>query len=107
MKIVEIDQGIIETTICDNGKVIINRSKDDAPFLKANQEFRNNAVKGWREDLHLVASIPELVIEMWNNELKEKGHRNYNCLARENEKWFIAKLNSSDFAKLRTKEGKI
>jgi len=69
----------------------------------AEQEVNNN----WKGDLHKVASIPLIVIEMWWNELKAQGAVNCNPLHKDNKLFFIAKLNSSDWSNLRTKRGRI
>ena len=109
MKRIEVDPftGITETFIKDGDTIKVNQHQDLQPFIDANQSQRNNCGRGWKEEFHKVASIPPLIIEMWNNELKSLGHKNSNCLSKEHSKWFIAKLNSSDFLKLRTKEGQI
>ena len=75
--------------------------------MDANSIDRNAASTGWKQDFHKVASIPPLVVEMWYNELKAAGYANPNPMAKENNVWLMAKLNSNDFLKLRTKEGNI
>lgn len=101
--------GITETYHKDpmTGQVRINKSQDLQPFINANAIDRSAASSGWKGDFHKVASIPLLVVEMWTNELKAKGYSNPNPMAKENNVWLMAKLNSNDFLKLRTKEGNI
>lgn len=103
------DTGITETFTKDRstGKMVVNYSQDVEPFKTSNMRERSEAGENWKGDFHKVASIPQIVIQMWWNELKAAGHPNPNPLAKENHKWFIAKLNSSEFAALRTKEGNI
>lgn len=98
--------GITETFEKDGDKIHIKQSMDLQPFIDSNHQGRRDN-KGWQGEWHKVASIPPLVIEMWNQELKEHGHTDCNCLSKENKVWFMAKLNNSDFIKLRTKEGKV
>jgi hypothetical protein len=101
--------GITETYHKDpvTGQVRINKSKDLTAGFNQNAIERNAAKSGWKESFHKVASIEPIVIEMWYNELKAAGYSNPNPLASENKMWLIAKLNSRDFQKLRTKEGTI
>ena len=110
-KIVDFDPytGITETFHKDpiTGQVRVNKSQDLSPFMKANAIDRNSVKTGWKEDFHKVASIPPLVVEMWYNELKAAGYSNPNPMAKENNVWLMAKLNNSDFLKLRTKEGNL
>ena len=84
-------------------QTIIQTGQDVAPDLDRNAEERNQKGGGenWKRDFHKVASIPLVVIEQWTKELGD------NPLAKHNRKWFIAKLNSNEFLKLRTKEGRI
>ena len=78
--------------------------QDVQHYLKSNKMERDlNERKGKFSGgmLHKVASIPEVVLADWHKELGA------NPLAKENRNWLIAKLNSSEFAKLRTREGRI
>lgn len=75
--------------------------QDVSACLKRNEDKRSLADTSWKGDLHEVASIPRVVVEQWFRELGA------NPFARENRRWLIAKLNSNEFAKLRTKEGRI
>lgn len=79
----------------------IQTYQDVSTYLKANAEARKNASNGWKGELHEVASIPQNVWNMWWRELGDNpGHpRNRN--------WLAAKLNSNEFLKLRTKEGRM
>lgn len=101
--------GITEAFYKDpiTGKISINKSKDLTNHFNQNATERNNAGTGWKESFHKVASIDTIVIEMWYNELRAAGYSNPNPLAAVNKSWLIAKLNSRDFRKLRTKEGVI
>lgn len=101
--------GITETFYQDpmTGIIKVNKSQQTQALTDINQRQRIDAGTGWKETFHKVASIPLIVIEIWREELKAQGNSDPNPLAKCNEKWFIAKLNSSDFLKLRTKEGVI
>jgi hypothetical protein len=109
-KIVEYDayNGMTETFVKDNmtGEIKINKSQDVSGLFANNLEQRNKS-RGWQGDWHKVASIPEVVVIAWREELKAKGYNNPDPLAKENNVWLMAKLNSKDFIKLRTKEGVI
>jgi hypothetical protein len=108
-RIVDYDaySGITETYHKDpvTGKISVNKSKDLTANFDQNALERNSAKTGWKESFHKVASIDPIVIEMWYNELRAAGYQNPNPLAAENKMWLIAKLNSRDFQKLRTKDG--
>ena len=101
--------GITETFHQDamTGVIKVNKSQDTTQLTNNNHQDKIHSGSGWKGDWHKVASIPLVVIDIWREELKAMGGRDTNPLARSNEKWFIAKLNSSDFLKLRTKEGMI
>ena len=101
--------GITETFYQDpmTGIIKVNKSQDTQKVTDNNKIDRTGSRTGWKEDFHKVASIPLVVIDIWREELKLMGDRDPNPLAKSNEKWFIAKLNSNDFLKLRTKEGVI
>lgn len=110
-KIVDYDAytGITETYYKDpmSNEIKVNKSKDLTLDFNINTIERNSAKTGWKESFHKVASVHPIVIEMWYNELRAAGYPNPNPLAKENKMWLIAKLNSRDFQKLRTKEGVI
>lgn len=101
--------GITETFVQDvmTGEIKVNKSQDAQGLINVNKAERNRSASGWKEDFHKVASIPLVVIELWREELKAMGGRDPNPLAESNKMWFIAKLNSSEFQALRTKEGVI
>ena len=101
--------GITETFYQDpmSGIIKINQSQPIQLLVDINKTERNQAVSGWKETFHKVASIPLIVIDIWREELKAMGNKDSNPLSKANEKWFIAKLNSSDYIKLRTKNGVI
>lgn len=84
-----------------DGTFTIKRSADISQELEFNAIDRNNAQSGWKGDMHKVASIPLIIVEQWWKELGSDP------FSKENRKWLVAKLNSSDFGKLRTKEGNI
>jgi len=109
-RLLDYDQftGIKETFEKDsNGRILIKKSQNIDSLLDLNTAEKNNNDKSFRGDMHKVASIPLIFIEMWWNELKEMGAPNPNPLAKENRAFFIAKINNSDFSKLRTKEGRV
>ena len=111
MAIVDYDPvtGIKETYNKDasSGKIYIKKEQEVESIFTANSQDRIASGSGWKQDFHKVASIPLIVVEMWTNEMKAAGHKNCNPMHKDNNVWLMAKLNSSDFLKLRTKEGKI
>lgn len=82
-------------------KIHIQIVQDVAGYIKANQDQFNVTDKHttWKGDFHKVASIPEVVLAKWQKELGD------NPLKKENESWLIAKLNSREFYRLRTRAG--
>ena len=110
-RLLDVDRftGIVETFKKDEitGKVYVKKHQDVESLLDLNAADRSNTNKSFRGDMHKVASIPLIFIDQWREELKAMGATNVNPLARENKPFFIAKLNSRDWAKLRTKEGRI
>ncbi len=95
--------GIKETFHKEGGKIVIAKSQDVESMLSMNKIDRNNAL-GWKGGMHKVASVPLIVADQWREELKAQG-RNPNPFCNENRLFLTAKLNNSDFQKLRTKEG--
>jgi len=84
-----------------SGKTIIRTSQDVQPLLSSNQAKLNEAGKGWKGDMHHVATIPLAVYNDWWREFGGDP------MAKENQPRTIARLNSSEWGKLRTKEGRI
>jgi hypothetical protein len=100
--------GITETFSKDNGKITINQAKDVEPLMRQIKAERNaNSSTFGKENYHKVATVDNVIIDMWREELKTKGHPDPNPLAAENRVWLIAKLNSRDFSGLKTKDVKI
>lgn len=92
----------------DQGKTVIQRTQNTNAILDANnQEMNGNISTGWKGDMHKVASIPLIIIDMWREELKAKGVTNPDPLHKSNRQYFIAKINSSEWSKLRTKQGRV
>lgn len=92
-----------------NGKVLVVRSQDVAPYLRENQRERNSH-SDWRpyasrrggSNLRKVAEIPNIVVEQW---LKEGVNVFSNDPAMQ--KLVRRKLDSNEFLKLRTMPGKM
>jgi len=85
----------------NDGTFTIQTRQDVDPFLDENAQARSLASGGWKGEMHEVASIPPIVWHMWWKELGDDPG------ARRNRTWLAAKLNSKEFLKLRTKEGKM
>lgn len=106
----EIDRytGIITNTSFDgNGNAVIKETQDIDAIVKETKAKISNESANWTGDMHHVASIPMKVVDAWRQELKAKGVPNPDPLARVNQAFFIAKINSSDFKSFRTKSGRI
>lgn len=89
----------------ENGQLIAGHYQDVEPILEANKAQYNNAESGWRGDIHHVARIPAVFVQMFMNE--------FNCTFQQLmsdpdiQKKIVAKLNSNDHRFLRTKPGVI
>lgn len=108
MRLLEVkDSGIVESMTVIDGKTIIKQSQDIEAVLNDNAIKRNQAQSGWKGDMHHVASIPMIMVSIWNKELKDKGADNTNCLSKENEPFFMGKITDYNYSKFRIKEGRI
>ena len=107
MRDFDLQTGIIETFSKDaiTGKIHIKKEQDVSPFLMANKNEVNNQSSGFKGNMHKMASIPPIVIEMWREDMKAKGYDDCNPLAVSNRKYLLAKLNSAEWNFLRTKQG--
>ena len=103
----DLQTGIIETFTKDSttGKIHIHKEQDVKPFLEDNKRAMALQSGGFKGDMHKMASIPPIVLEMWREDMKAKGYPNPNPIAAENRKYLLAKLNSPDWNFLRTKQG--
>lgn len=102
-EILEVRGDIVETYHYDHatGKSYIGTTQNVQPYLEANEERLKAATKGWKGEIHHIASIPMSIIESWNQELGD------NCLKKEYRPWFMAKIKDRNYSKLRVKGGKI
>ena len=109
MKDLDYQTGILETYSIDkhDGKVKVHKSQDVDPFLAANKQELDRQSSGFKGDMHKMASIPPIVLEMWREDMKKKGYPDTNPLAMCNRKYLLGKLNSPDWNFLRTKQGVI
>lgn len=84
-----------------DGSFTIKTSQDVTGLLKSNGEEIAAAGKGFSREMYKMASIPLVLWHAWWKELgSDPG-------SRQNQKWLKAKLNSNEFLKLRTKEGRM
>ena len=93
--------GVAQYAKRDGDQTIIKTVQDVGPTLRDNEVARQNQTSGFKGDMHHVARIPMALIDKWWKELGD------NPLLPRNRKWLAAKLNSSDFLKLRVKDGTI
>ena len=105
----DVDQqtGIIEKYSKEDGKIKVYKTQDVKPFLAHNSAYKDATGSGFQGDWHRMASIPPIVVEMWTEELKAKGADCCNPVSAQNRKFLLSKLNSSEWAYLRTKQGVI
>ncbi len=90
-----------------DGKIEVYQTQDVKPFLEHNKKFEDATGQGFKGDWHRMASIPPIVIVQWTEELKKHGADCINPLDAKNRKFLLAKLNSPEWNKLRTKQGVI
>jgi hypothetical protein len=109
MRDIDLQTGIIETFHKDSqtGKIQIHKEQDVKPFLEANKASMALQQGGFKGDMHKMASIPPIVLEMWREDMKKTGYPNPNPLAVENRKYLLNKLNDPAWNFLRTKQGVI
>jgi hypothetical protein len=90
------------------GKAVIQKTQDTSAIFDANTRELNGNIDGnWKGDMHKVASVPLIVVDMWREELKAKGAHDTDPLSTNNRSFLIAKINSSEWSKLRTKQGRV
>lgn len=82
-----------------NGQLVVKRVQDTTPYLEENKRARNDFQSRRGAPLRKVAEIPNIVVEQW---LKE----GINIFDRNDAKKVQQKLNSNEFAYLRTSTGK-
>lgn len=102
--------GVKETFHKDQmtGKVTVKKTQDVDAIFKANIDEQNAIGNNtWKGDMHKVASIPLVIWEQWMRELQAAGAQSWDPGHNTNRSFLIAKLNNRDFAKLRTKQGRV
>ena len=88
----------------EDGKSVLSKSQDLSENLRLNKIDRNHSQQA--SNMRKVASVPVIVWEMWGEELKAQG-KNPDPFHKENRVWLIARLNNSDWGKLRTNEDRL
>lgn len=83
----------------EQGKIVVCRSQDVAPYLEANRRERDNFQRRRNAPLRKVAEIPAVVAEQWMK-------MGVNVFDRNHAKKVQALLNSNEYAYLRTSPGK-
>ena len=101
-RILSQSNGVTETFHSTDSGFVIQTTQDVEPILKNNERLRKEAGAGWKGNWHHYASIPMTLVVEWRKELGGDDP-----LAPHNRKWLNNKLNSNEFLKLRTKEGKL
>lgn len=97
----------ISTAIrCKNGELVVTRTQDTTPYVEANKREISEA-PSWRpyagRKLTCVADIPNIVAEQWMRE----GINIFHMHDPEVAKKVRAKLNSNEYAHLRTFPGQL
>ena len=88
----------------EDGKTIIKKVQDVQSIFDSNQIARSNQSSGWKGDWHEVAEIPSNIYEEM---LKKCGHDWSMPIQPETKIKFYKMLSSSEYSKLRTKEGRL
>lgn len=92
-------QSGVSTWIMDDGEDLNIQTRQDVnALLDENKAIRNMASDNWKGDWHSVARVP--LSMMHDTSIGE-------ALRAGDDKFVTAKLNDSDYANLRTKEGKL
>jgi hypothetical protein len=82
-------------------KLYVERIQDVEDIIVANKIAANNASSNWKGDMHLVASIPLVIIE------KHKNETGIDLLKKGNEAHLKRFLNDPDNRFFRTKLGRV
>lgn len=91
----------------DKGKkTIIKTEQDVQPLFDMNTYARNNAERGWKGDMHHVASIPFVVYEQLMREIGY-DYKTGGKMTEEQKVKFMRLLSSREYYKTRTKEGRL
>lgn len=83
----------------DNGRIVVVRSQDVGAYLEQNRRERNDFQKRRNEKMRKVAEIPLIVAEAWMRE-------GINIFDNNDNKKIQQKLNSNEYAYLRTSPGR-
>jgi hypothetical protein len=102
-KILDVNGDVIRTHHFDHSTGVshVETSQNIAPYLEQNLQERLNPSGRSFDGMKKIASIPIALVEQWNVELGD------NCLKSVHRPWFMAKIRSRDFSKLRTVDGKV
>lgn len=97
------EDGVSTYHYYDHGekKTIIQQVEDVEPLLDVNKRKASDSGRGWKGDMHHIASIPRVLYEQW---WREFGG---NPMSPENRPRLMQKLRDPEFRYLRTKEGRI
>lgn len=102
---IDVTSDIATVIKAEQGKLVVRRTQDTTGYLEANKAEMNEA-PSWRPyadvSMRKVASIPLIVVEAW---LKEGV--NIFDPSPEMQKKVAAKLNSNEYAHLRTYPGRV
>jgi hypothetical protein len=91
---------ITETWKREQGRIVVCRSQDVTPYLEANKRKRNDFQSRRGSALREVADIPNVIVEQWMKE-------GVNVFDPNCDKEVQRRLNSNEYAFLRTSPGKV
>ena len=103
-RLLDNEDGVKSWHKLEDGKTIIKTTQDVQPIFDLNQTARSNQTSGWKGDMHEVAAIPFVV---YTQILKSLGHDWKQPITPEIKVKLYKLLSSSEYAKLRTKEGRL
>jgi hypothetical protein len=98
--VIDTSTSISTAIACRQGELVVRRTQDTTPILEHNKRVRNDFQSRRGENLRYVAEIPNIVIEQWMKE-------GINIFDKNDAKKVQAKLNSNEYAYLRTSTGKM
>jgi len=80
----------------------ISSTQDVDPYLQANKEERESqtSISRMGDGMQKIASIPLTIVEMWRKELGSDP------LSQANRGWLMRRLQSAEYSKLRTRNGR-
>ncbi len=89
MRFLDSYNGITERFSTDKmtGDVQIVTTQYDDSFFEYNKAQLDNATRGFKGDIHKIASIQPVIIDIWREELKKAGYEDSNPTSEKTRKY--------------------